>query len=226
MPLIFVATPGPGGGGGGGGTRQRLRAPRARREGTRSVGSPLPERRLPVAQAVPDPVDPPLQAEALPPVAAPVIPAPADPITRPGVVEEATAGAESRGTGQDGGTGRGAGTGLGAGTGPGIGDGSGGGTGGGPFRPGSGIEPPRLLHEVKPDFTDDARRRGITGDVLLEIVVRRDGSVGDVKILRALGAGLDERAAQAVRAWRFTPARRRGTPVDVVVEVAVEFALR
>jgi len=115
---------------------------------------------------------------------------------------------------------------MGAGTGPGIGEGSGGGTGGGPYRPGSGIEAPELLREVKPDYTEEARRRSLTGDVILEIVVRADGRVGPVKVVRGLGAGLDERAADAVRQWRFSPARRHGTPVDVVVEVAVEFRLR
>jgi TonB family protein len=60
----------------------------------------------------------------------------------------------------------------------------------------------------------------------LEIVVRRDGSVGDVKVIEGLGGGLSERAVQAVRQWRFSPARRLETPVDVIVEVAVEFKLR
>jgi len=60
----------------------------------------------------------------------------------------------------------------------------------------------------------------------MEIVITRDGSVGDVKILRRLGAGLDERAEQAVHQWRFAPATRKGLPVDVIVEVAVEFKLR
>jgi TonB family protein len=50
--------------------------------------------------------------------------------------------------------------------------------------------------------------------------------VGEVKLLRGLGAGLDERAIQAVRQWRFVPAQKQGTPVDVLVEVAVEFKLR
>jgi TonB family protein len=62
--------------------------------------------------------------------------------------------------------------------------------------------------------------------VLLEIVVRHDGTVGDVRVVRGLGSGLDQRAAQAVRQWRFAPARLKGAPVDVVVEVAVEFRLR
>jgi protein TonB len=79
---------------------------------------------------------------------------------------------------------------------------------------------------VKPDYTDEARRRGIEGDVLIEIVVRRDGSVGNVRLLQGLGAGLDQRAMDAVRQWRFRPAERFGTPVDVMVEVAVEFKLR
>jgi TonB family protein len=79
---------------------------------------------------------------------------------------------------------------------------------------------------VKADYTEDARRRNVAGEVVLEIVVRSDGSVGDVKVLQGLGGGLDERAIQAVRQWRFAPARRRGAAVDVVVEVSVEFKLR
>jgi periplasmic protein TonB len=116
--------------------------------------------------------------------------------------------------------------GTGPGIGPGVDDGTGGGTGGGPFRPGGGIDPPRLLREVKAQYTEDARKRGVTGAVVLEIVIKSDGSVGDVKVLRGLGAGLDERAVNAVRNWSFAPARRQGSPVDVIVEVEVEFSLR
>jgi protein TonB len=115
---------------------------------------------------------------------------------------------------------------VGSGSGSGVGQGEGGGTGGGPYRPGSGIEPPTLLREVKPDYTEEARRRGVEGDVVMEIVVRHDGSVGDVRIVQGLGAGLDARAVEAVRQWRFTPARRLGAPVDVIVEVAMEFKIR
>jgi TonB family protein len=142
------------------------------------------------------------------------------------VLEQTTAEAESHGPGKGGGAGTGSGTGLGSGDGSGVGPGSGGGTGGGPYRPGSGIEPPRLLREVKADYTEDARQRSISGEVVLEIVVRRDGSVGDVRILRGLGGGLNDRAVQAVRQWRFAPATRLGSPVDVIVEVGVEFRLR
>ena len=96
----------------------------------------------------------------------------------------------------------------------------------GPYRPGSGVAPPRLLKEVRADYTDEARRANVEGEVVLEIVVRRDGSVGDVRILQRLGSGLEQRAILAVRQWQFSPARLKGTPVDVIVEVAVEFKLR
>jgi TonB family protein len=132
----------------------------------------------------------------------------------------------SQGSGSGGGAGSGQGTGLGEGDGSGIGPGEGGGIGGGPYRPGSGVSPPRLLREVRADYTDEARRANITGEVLLEIVVRRDGTVGDIRILRRLDLGLDQRAVQAVRQWRFAPATLKGVPVDVVVEVGVEFKLR
>jgi TonB family protein len=79
---------------------------------------------------------------------------------------------------------------------------------------------------VKADYTEQARRQGLAGEVLLEIVVRRDGTVGDIRLVRGLGGGLNERAIDAVRQWRFTPAQRQGTPVDVIVEVGVEFRLR
>jgi TonB family protein len=162
----------------------------------------------------------------IPQVVAPVVTESSDPRDRAGVLNESTSQAESQGTGSGGGVGTGQGSGIGEGTGAGIGPGSGGGTGGGPYRPGAGITPPQLLHEVRPDYTEDARRAGLEGDVLLEIVVRRDGTVGDVKILKGLGGGLDRRAVEAVRKWRFSPAQRFGTPVDVMVEVAVEFKLR
>ena len=145
---------------------------------------------------------------------------------REGVLAKAPETKPSQGPGTAGGVGSGQGTGLGAGNGSGVGDGSGGGVGGGPFRPGSGVEPPRLLREVKADYTDEARRSNIEGEVDLEIVLKRDGTVGDVKVLRGLRGGLNDRAIEAVRQWKFTPGRMKGTPVDVVVEVGVEFHLR
>ncbi len=229
MRMVYLNLPGPGGGGGGGGTRMKRPATPAKREGRSSLSSPVPERRPPPARPAPkieEPPPAPVPAEPLPPVEAPVVARGNDPITEAGVLEERPAAPPSRGSGEGGGAGTGQGVGLGQGSGAGIGEGEGGGEGGGPFRPGSGIQPPRLLAEVKPDYTEDARRRGLEGEVVLEIVVRRDGRVGDVRVMRGLGAGLDQQAAQAVRQWQFAPATRKGQAVDVIVEVAVEFQLR
>jgi TonB family protein len=227
--LVYLAQPGPGGGGGGGGLKMRTPPPKARRAGDRKPSSPIPARRLlpPPAPRPVEPPPPPLEARTLPPVVAPVATVPADARNQEGVMKEAPPEAPpSQGPGAGGGAGTGQGTGLGEGTGSGIGPGEGGGIGGGPYRPGSGVDPPRLLREVRARYSDEARRANITGEVLLEIVVRRDGSVGDVRVLQRLGWGLDERAVQAVRQWRFAPARLKGTAVDVMVEVAVEFTLR
>ena len=238
--LVFLATPGPGGGGGGGGLRQPAPPPRAELKGAATLRSAIPPpasirraapaRRTPPVrpQPVEHPVEPPppVAAPVRPQVVAPVATAPADTGDKAGTVTEPPKQTDSQGPGAGGGAGTGTGTGLGEGEGAGIGAGSGGGTGGGPYRPGSGITPPAVLREVKPDYTEDARRRGTTGDVVLEIVVRSNGTVGDFKVLQGLGGGLDQRAIDAVRQWQFSPARRFGTPVDVVVEVAVEFKLR
>ena len=83
-----------------------------------------------------------------------------------------------------------------------------------------------MLREVKASYSEEARRANIQGDVLMEVVVRADGTVGSARVTRGLGYGLDERAVAAVRQWRFAPARRLGVPVDVAVEVAMEFNLR
>lgn len=226
MRLVFLATPGPGGGGGGGGLQQKAPPPKALREGHHAISSPVPTPKPIVPTPAPPEPPPPLKAEQFPAVVAPIVNSPADTRNRVGVLDLVAADNEAHGPGAGGGAGTGKGTGLGQGDGSGIGPGSGGGIGGGPYRPGSGIEPPRLLREVKADYTEEARQRGVKGEVVLEIVVRRDGSVGDVKILQGLGSGLNDRAVQAVRQWRFSPAHRQGVPVDVIVEVAVEFRLR
>jgi periplasmic protein TonB len=244
--LVFVATPGPGGGGGGGGLRQPLPPPKAQLKGTSKLASPVTVRKVekpepvkrvetpppppPSVEPKPDPPPPPPPVPAppapAPPVVAPVVSAPADESDRAGVPTATTATAPSNGPGAGGGTGTGSGTGAGPGNGAGIGDGSTAGTGGGPYRPGSGITPPSIQREVKPVYTEEGRRRGVEGDVVMEVVVRADGTIGNVRVLQGLGAGLDQRAIDAVRQWRFNPARRFGTPVDVMVEIAVEFRLR
>lgn len=242
--LVFVATPGPGGGGGGGGLRQPRPPARAELKGTSKLASPVSVAKVAKPEPVkrtetpppppprpepapePPPPPPPAPPAPAPPVVAPVVSAPADANDRAGVPTATSATTPSNGPGDGGGTGTGTGTGAGPGNGSGVGDGSIAGTGGGPYRPGSGITPPSIQREVKPVYTEEGRRRSVEGDVVLAVVVRADGSVGNVRVLQGLGSGLDQRATEAVRQWRFSPARRYGTPVDVMVEIAVEFRLR
>jgi protein TonB len=223
--LVFLISPGPGGGGGGGGLRQPKPAPKILRKSELprpQISVPPVKEAEPVVVAKQEAPEP----EPVKEIIAPVQTVAANNQDRVGQIEHAVEAPESNGPGSNGGVGTGQGTGNGEGLGSGIGEGEGGGTGGGPYRPGSGIEPPRLVREVKAQYTEDARRRGITGDVLLEVVVRRDGSVGDAHVLQGLGYGLEQRAIDAVKQWRFAPAIRKGVPVDVLVEVAVEFTLR
>jgi protein TonB len=226
MRMVFLALPGPGGGGGGGGLKMKTPPPKAMRKGVEKINSPLPAKKLPPPpEPIPKPPDPPKPLDAKP-VNAPMPSKPADVESKDGLMAKVPETKPSQGSGTGGGVGAGQGTGLGPGDGNGVGEGSGGGYGGGPFRPGSGVEPPRLLREVKANYTDEARRGNLEGEVELEIVVRRDGTVGDVKIVRGLRGGLNERAVEAVKQWRFAPGRMKGVPVDVVVEVGVEFRLR
>jgi periplasmic protein TonB len=229
MRMVFLVAPGPGGGGGGGGLKMKTPPPKAERKGVQKISSPIPARKLPPPmRPQPKPPEPPkpLEAKQLPPVMAPIPAKPAETQDKEGLLAKAPETPPSQGPGTRGGVGSGQGTGLGQGDGTGVGEGSGGGYGGGPFRPGSGVEPPRLLREVRADYTDEARRANIEGEVELEIVVRRDGTVGEVRVLRGLRGGLNDRAVNAVRQWRFAPGRMKGTPVDVVVQVGVEFRLR
>ena len=85
-----------------------------------------------------------------------------------------------------------------------------------------------MLREVKPQYTSDAMRAKVQGTVLLECVVRPDGSVGDVQILRSLDGvfGLDQEAIKAAKQWRFAPGTRLGEPVPVLVTIELTFTLR
>ncbi|MGH9163077.1 MAG: energy transducer TonB [Vicinamibacteraceae bacterium] len=223
--LVYLSLPGPGGGGGGGGTREPQPAPRAKRKGSSVLSSPMPEKEPP-PPVKPPPEPPPPPAGHLEALRAPIVARRAETEERTGVLEPRPTEEESRGAGEDEGAGEGVGVGRGDGEGPGVGEGSGGGAGGGPYRPGSGVEPPVIVQEVKAAYTEEARRRNIIGEVLLEVVVLRDGTVGEVRMLRGLGYGLDDQAVRAVKQWRFRPATLREVPVDVLVEVAVEFNMR
>ncbi len=129
----------------------------------------------------------------------------------------------SQGTGIGGGLGSGTGTGIGSGEGPGVGPGRGGGYGGGLFHVGGGVSAPRPIYDPDPDYSEEARKAHWQGTVVLTIIVGPDGRVHDVRVARSLGLGLDEKAMEAVRTWKFDPARKDGQAVAVQVNIEVNF---
>jgi len=131
----------------------------------------------------------------------------------------------SNGAGSGAGIGSGSGGGVGAGHGPGVGSGSGGGIGGGVFRVGGGISAPQAISTPDPDYTEEARRAKTQGTCILGLIVDAEGHPHDIRIVRGLGSGLDAKAIEAVRQWRFEPARKDGKPVNVLISVEVAFRL-
>ncbi len=131
----------------------------------------------------------------------------------------------SNGTGSGGGIGSGSGGGVGVGHGPGVGTGSGGGIGGGVYKVGGGISAPQALTAPDPEYTEEARRAKTQGTCILWLIVDSAGKPRDVKVVRGLGYGLDAKALEAVRQWRFQPSMKDGKPVDVQISVEVAFHL-
>jgi protein TonB len=147
----------------------------------------------------------------------------------PGALTELSGIVPGRGTGPGGGGGRG--TGAGDGDGPGAGPGQGGWLGGGIYVDGAaGLISPRLVREIKPNYTAAAVGAKVQGSILLEAVVLPDGSVDRdrIRIVRSLDAltGLDQQAILAVRGWQFRPGTFEGKPVTVRVLVELTFTLR
>jgi periplasmic protein TonB len=134
-------------------------------------------------------------------------------------------GALSNGFGSGGGIGSGSGGGVGSGSGPGVGPGHGGGIGDGAYHVGGGVMAPKIVYRVEPEFSDEARKNKWQGVVVLRVIIGTDGRPHEVKVQRSLGMGLDEKAIEAVRQWRFEPGTKNGQPVPVEVSMEVSFRL-
>ena len=206
------------GGGGGGGDRDKLQAPKGRLPKTAM------EQITPPAVVVRN-ENPKLAVEptvVIPPqihLAMNTLPNLGDPMSH------LPSGPPSNGTGSGGGIGSGNGGGVGSGEGPGVGPGRGGGIGGGVFRVGGGVSAPKALYAPDPEYSEEARKAKHQGTCVLWLVVGPDGRPRDIRIARSLGLGLDEKAMQAVKTWKFEPAMKDGKPVAVQVNVEVEFRL-
>jgi len=135
-------------------------------------------------------------------------------------------GPASNGSGTGGGIGSGASNGVGSGTGPGHGPGQGGGYGGGTYKIGDiGVSAPVAKFTPEPDFSEEARKAKYQGTVVLSAIIGPDGRPRNIRVVRSLGMGLDEKAVERVRTWLFEPGKRNGTPVAVAMNLEVDFRL-
>jgi periplasmic protein TonB len=137
----------------------------------------------------------------------------------------AKSGIASNGTGSGGGIGSGPGGGVGSGRGPGFGPGSGGNMGGGAYRIGGGVSPPSVILKVEPEYSEEARKAKFQGTVILFVVVDEKGNPRELKVIRPLGLGLDQKAIEAVEKWKFKPGMKDGKPVAVQATIEVNFRL-
>lgn len=206
-------------GGGGGGDRDKLQAPKGKLP--KFSMQPLAPPAVVIRNDNPKlPVD---ASVAMPPqVKLPInnnLPTIGDPMSH------VPSGPPSNGTGSGGGIGSGVGGGVGSGEGPGVGPGRGGGFGGGVFRVGGGVSAPKALDTPDPEYSEEARKAKYQGVVILWLIVDPNGAPRDIKVARSLGMGLDQKAVEAVRRWKFEPAMKDGRPVAVQINVEVNFRL-
>ena len=206
----------PAGGGGGGGDRSIL--PPAKGQ----LPKPSPKQFVPPAQVINNPepkleltptIDIPLDAN----VPNNKLPQWGDPLAK--------IGPPSNGPGSGSGIGSGKGGGIGSGSGGGLGPGSGGGMGGGAYRIGGGVSAPQLLLKIEPEYSEEARKAKYQGVVVLAVVVDENGKAQQLRIVRPLGLGLDEKAIEAVQKWKFRPGQLNGKPVPVAATIEVNFRL-
>lgn len=206
------------GGGGGGGDRDKLQATQGRlpKQSMQQITPPMVVVRNEHPKLAVDPTI------VIPPqvhLTQPNLPNLGDPLSH------VPSGPLSNGTGSGGGIGSGNGGGVGSGEGPGFGPGHGGGTGGGAFRVGGGVSAPKAIYAPDPEYSEEARKAKYSGTCMLWLVVGPDGKPRDIKVARTLGLGLDEKAIEAVKNWRFEPALKDGKPVAVQINVEVSFRL-
>jgi TonB family protein len=143
-----------------------------------------------------------------------------------GVTKSPNVALASNGQGGGGGMGTGYGGGLGSGTGNGFGPGRGGNTGGGLYQIGGGVSAPVPIFQPEAEFSDEARRAKYQGVCLISLIVDAQGNPQNPRVIRALGMGLDEKALEAVRKYKFKPAMKDGrTPVPVMITIEVNFRL-
>ncbi|MBX9600683.1 MAG: TonB family protein [Bryobacteraceae bacterium] len=212
----YIAKPArqPGGGGGGGGDRSPLAASKGKlpKLSTKQFTPPRavihnPDPKLPMEPTIVAPPD-------VPNINAANI---GDPLSKFGVPSNGTGFGNGMGSGSYGGVGSGSGPGFGLGRGPGF--------GGGVYRVGGGVSAPQVLLKVEPEYSEEARKARWQGVVVLSVVVDEKGQPRDLRVVRSLGLGLDQKAIEAAEKWKFKPGLKDGRPVPVAATIEVNFRL-
>jgi TonB family protein len=90
---------------------------------------------------------------------------------------------------------------------------------------GGGVSVPRATYNPDPEYSEQARKAKYQGTVVLWAIIGSDGRPRELRVQRSLGMGLDEKAIEAVRRWRFEPAMKDGQPVAVQINIEVDFHL-
>jgi TonB family protein len=87
------------------------------------------------------------------------------------------------------------------------------------------VTAPSLVYKVEPEYSEEARKAKYQGTVVLYVEVEPSGRAQNMRVIQSLGLGLDEKAIEAVRKWKFRPGYKNGKPVTVVATVEVSFRL-
>ena len=213
--IVMPASPDKAGGGGGGGDRSKIDASKGKppkfdmnpiTPPTAVIKNPDPKLAVDQAILVPPQIKLPTSQTDI-----------GDPLSKALIA--------SNGPGAGAGIGTGSRGGIGSGSGYGLGPGSGGGTGGGVFRVGGGVSAPRPIYSPDPEYSEEARKAKYQGVVVLAVVIGPDGRPRDIHLARSVGLGLDEKAIEAVKTWRFEPAKKDNQAVSVAVNIEVSFNL-
>lgn len=94
------------------------------------------------------------------------------------------------------------------------------------YRLGNEVRPPTARERVDPEYTQEAREARIQGTVVVDAIVLRDGTIEVIGVAKGLDPGLDESAVEALSQWKFNPGTRNGEPVDVRLQIEINFTLR
>jgi len=94
-----------------------------------------------------------------------------------------------------------------------------------PMRVGGSVKAPVVVHRSEPEYTESARSARITGVVIVEAIIDKEGNVDQARVLKGLSMGLGESAVKAVRQWKFKPGTLNGEPVATIFNLTVNFKL-